>query len=101
MGCLDRAIDMHISTPAKLGDDPKGAAFHQNRARLRLSTRHPVIGLIPGRFTDGAAMPQYFMSRLKLPLYGKILLVVRPEPRRAGVLLFFFFLKAQFRLGLD
>lgn len=48
----------------------------------------------------GQECPEYFMSRLKLPLYGKILAWFALN-LAVLALLFFFFLKAQFRLGLD
>ena len=48
----------------------------------------------------GQECPEYFMSRLKLPLYGKILSWFALN-LAVLALLFFFFLKAQFRLGLD
>lgn len=48
----------------------------------------------------GQECPDYFMSRLKLPLYGKILSWFALN-LAVLALLFFFFLKAQFRLGLD
>jgi len=48
----------------------------------------------------GQECPDYFMSRLKLPLYGKILSWFALN-LAVLALLFFFFLQAQFRLGLD
>jgi two-component system, OmpR family, sensor histidine kinase CpxA len=48
----------------------------------------------------GQECPEYFMSRLKLPLYGKILSWFALN-LAVLALLFVFFLKAQFRLGFD
>lgn len=48
----------------------------------------------------GQECPEYFMSRLKLPLYGKILAWFALNLAVLALLLVFF-LKAQFRLGLD
>lgn len=48
----------------------------------------------------GQECPGYFMSRLKLPLYTKILSWFALN-LAVLVLLLFFFLKAQFKLGLD
>ena len=48
----------------------------------------------------GQECPEYFMSRLKLPLYGKILSWFALN-LAVLALLFIFFLKAQFKLGLD
>lgn len=49
---------------------------------------------------SGQECPEYFMSRIRLPLYVKILSWFALN-LAVLALLFFFFLKAQFRLGLD